>query len=208
MRDIKKYFPFARRLKTGLTPFGYLDWSAICAVELSDEISAYPAKIAACVTNACEDDLATISTASPYHHVALLRERMARGGKCLIARVDGKIAAFNWYVRGNARDEGFRVRLDREHVFCMDAHTFEPFRGQGLHTHLLSLMMLDARECGFARAYTRVEIANEASWKSHLRLGWKTLGSTFMFYPRFNFPRRVIFGPSIYPLFRPTRKQS
>jgi len=199
-RDL--YYSYLGRIVArALSPFGYFEWSVLYNKDLTGPIKLYKARVPIEILEARESDLLELSKATPYHLIDLLRSRYQAGSKCLLAKIDGKLVGFNWYVYGQVYDEGYQIRLADGDIYCMDAMTFEPHRGLAIHTELLSRLLLDAKRQGFANAHTRASIINSSSWKTHLRLGWMRGPSTFLFRPKKIFARLAFSWPAVYPLF-------
>jgi GNAT superfamily N-acetyltransferase len=192
----------ARATRRMSRPVGLLDYSVVYRRDLSLRLQPFRARIPITVRIATDDELESIQgiTNSAYHRAAVLRERARTGSKCFLGLIDGKIVAFNWIAFGQVDDELYRIRLDPLDAYCIDAHTIEPYRGQAIHTELLSRLLEYAKTEGLRHAYTRVSAMNVASWKSHLRLGWEEVGRTFVFKPHREGSRLRLFGPTVYPV--------
>lgn len=192
----------ARAMRRSLRPVGMLDYSVIYHLDLTRPLIPYRARIPVTVCIAADDEMEAIAklTGSPFHHPALLRQRIQTGSKCFVALINGEIVAFNWVTLGQVFDEFYRISLDPSDVYCMDAHTIEPYRGNAIHTELLSRLLEYAQSKGYRHAYTRVSAMHVASWKSHLRLGWQEVGRTYVLQPHDPASRLRLFGPRKYPV--------
>jgi GNAT superfamily N-acetyltransferase len=179
---------------------GRLDASLLLKRSLDAPVALFRSRLDVAVSTAASDRMDEIAGMTPYHHAAALRRRLAAGNLCFIAEIDGRIVAFNWLVFGGESDGFYRIELGPREAYCMDAFTAEPFRGKAIHTELLSRILLRAREDGCRVAYTRVGVLNSASWKTHVRLGWKMAGITFTFRPRGAPPSARRFWPRLHPL--------
>ena len=197
----------AKLVELTLSPLGYFEWGMVLVKDLSEDVHLHPARIQITVREALQSDLIEMSKATPYHHLDLLEARHAMGGKCLVALSQDKMAGFNWYIHGQLHDGSFWVELDAGDVFCMDAMTYEAFRGQAVHTELLSRLLLDAREKGFRKAYTRVSLQNASSWKTHVKLGWAYHGTILSLRLRPGLGGALLSSPEVYPLRKDTRFQ-
>ena len=105
--------------------------------------------------------------------VAIYRSRWRRGHKCFVAKSGAKVIASNWLIFGAEVDNAdFTAVCDGE-VVCSDAYTAPSWRGNGIHTGLLSRMLQWARDAGYQIAYTELSAFVRNSWITHERLGWK-----------------------------------
>lgn len=197
----------ARVLTFLISPVGSFEWSILFSKELDDRLETYPARISTQITPANEQDVLAIVGSTRFHTRDVLLDRYRGGNTCLVARKDGALAGFNWVVFHDSMDACYFINLAQDDVYCMDARTFDDCRGQGLHTELLSRLLIHARDKGCRRAFTRASATNSSSWKSHVRLGWKEAGSFFMFVPKRFAKQRCYGGPDRYPL-RLDRRES
>ncbi|MCZ6772813.1 MAG: hypothetical protein O7G83_12680 [Proteobacteria bacterium] len=168
--------------------------------DLGPSLEPYRARLATKISPAREEDILGIVGCTRSHTHDVLMERFRAGNTCLVAKKDGVMAAFNWVILNNTMDACYFVELDEGDVYCMDARTFDSFRGQGLHTELLSRLLIHARKSGRRQAFTRASASNSSSWKSHVRLGWEEIGSIFIFRPKAFGKHRRFGGPDRYPL--------
>lgn len=190
----------ARGLIWVLSPVCEFEWSIMFKKDLDSSLEPYRARLATKIFPAREEDILTIVGCTRFHTHDVLMDRFRAGNTCLVAKKDGVMAAFNWVVINNTMDACYFVEPDEGDAYCMDARTFDPFRGQGLHTELLSRLLIHARKTGRRQAFTRASAANSSSWKSHVRLGWDEVGSMFMFRPKAFGKERRFGGPDRYPL--------
>jgi hypothetical protein len=191
-----------RAARRALRPIGWLDYSVVYRLDLRQPLTPFKARIPIDVVIASDAELDEIQpiTGSPFHASALLQQRANTGSKCLLAKQDGKIVGFNWTTFGVVYDEFYRITLDPQDAYCMDAHTIEPYRGNAIHTELLYRCLDYAKSQNAQHAYTRVSAMNVASWKSHLRLGWVEVGRTYLLWPDTPNSRFRFFGPTVYPV--------
>ena len=207
--QISRFHPhLAKILELVLSPFGYFEWGVVLVKDLDEDVGLHRARIPIKVRDAQQSDLTEISKATPYHRLELLEARHAVGNKCLVAWSQGDIAGFNWYIHGRLHDGSFWIDLNAEDVFCMDAMTYELFRGQAVHTELLSHLLLDAKQEGFRKAYTRVSLQNVSSWKTHLKLGWSFHATILSLRLRPSLGGSLLSWPVVYPLSKATRSRT
>lgn len=111
--------------------------------------------------------------------------RLARGERCYLAFVDGKLGHINWTCLhwGDALP-GRPLWLRPGEVYTTDAFTPEPFRGRGLHAFVLGTMLNDARELGARHAYTLSQVDRPDALKGLHALGWQEIGRVVYFQPR------------------------
>ncbi len=189
----------ARTLQAIFSPVADFEWSLLYRMKLDAPLAVYEASLKTIVTQANRSDIAAIVGSTKFHTAEVLTERFDAGNICLVAKLDGELLAFNWVVFSNTMDSYFFVETDEADVYCMDARTMENHRGQGVHTELLSRLLICAQEAGRRHAYTRVSAANASSWKTHIRLGWEEVGTIVMIRPKAIWRRRFG-GPDRYPL--------
>jgi len=108
------------------------------------------------------------------------RRRMARGNGCYIARKDGCVAGYAWFldVEGNdfLTNSMWRLRLDKKDGLWMFDVFVEPaHRMRGLFVCLLSKVYDESKSRGYETLYGEVFYTNEASTKAHLRVGYEIL---------------------------------
>lgn len=188
----------ARRL---VRPFGIFDLSVVYAMDLRHPPEPYHAAVPIEIAVAGPADVDEIVALNPYHDRSVITGRMKAGAKCFVARIGGRIVGFNWIAVGRVRDDDFQVTLGDGEVYCLDARVVPEYRGNGIHTALLFAMLDHARSLGFAVAYTRVSAMHRDSWKTHLRLGWREIGTTFFFRPHAGIAARfALVGPCVYPV--------
>jgi GNAT superfamily N-acetyltransferase len=101
---------------------------------------------------------------------------LAEGALCFVARVEGRLAAYNWTRYEPTEDGGYYIDLGPDEIQCLSAYTFSEFRGQNLHAALLREMLLFNAGLGYRRAYSKVSLTNRRSPKAHRRLGWDRTG--------------------------------
>jgi GNAT superfamily N-acetyltransferase len=107
--------------------------------------------------------------------VAIYRSRWRRGHKCFVAKAGETVIASNWLIFGAEVERADFITLCDGEVMCSDAYTAPSWRGNGIHTGLLSRMLQWARDAGHRIAYTELTAYNRDSWITHYRLGWKTV---------------------------------
>jgi len=191
----------ARGIRYIVRPFGQFDLSVVYAMDLTQPLKEFKARIPIGISHADEDDIDELLDMNPYHNRQVIAGRLRAGAKCFVARIDGRIIGFNWIGFNSVRDDEFNVRLKQNDVYCLDARVAENFRGMGIHTELLFAMLVYSRHCGFKTAYTRVSAMHRDSWKTHLRLGWREVGTTYFFNPHSNNGFRFqLTGPLVYPV--------
>ena len=110
----------------------------------------------------------------------LLREkfaaRLADGMSCYVAKVDGRVIAYNWARYRSGEDEGDTIILGPSDAYTTDAFTAPEFRGRKVHTQTLAFIMQTAKANGYRDIWTLVSASRRDSWKTHGRLGWRRSG--------------------------------
>ena len=191
----------ARGFRYLLRPLGRYELSVLYALDLEKPPVPSKSRIDVEISIAGLGDADEITAMNPYHGRHVIIDRMDAGVLCFVARIEEKIVGINWLALCKAQDDEFEIRLGVDEVYCLDARVALPYRGRGIHHELLYRMLLHAHENGFRRAYTRVSAMNRDSWKAHVKMGWKEVGTTYFFQPKSHLPMRsALIGPQIYPL--------
>jgi len=175
-----------------LRPFGELTRARLYEKDLTSPLTAFSAE-AVTITQATASDIeqvAELATSNGTSDVAALRslflDRIQRGARCFVAKIDDQVVHCNWLIFDRLESwpsgQGPRVLRDGE-AYCTDAYTVPAWRGRAIHTAVLYRMLFFLQEAGYRRAYTIVATANEASWKTHLRLRWRLSGISISFKP-------------------------
>lgn len=115
----------------------------------------------------------------------IYRDRLRAGSLCFIARVGGRIVAFNWLrLHGAIGAAGVPMVLRHDEVYTTDAYTADDCRGQGIHPALNHAMLAFAQRKGHRTAYTMVRADNASSLVTMRRVGWTLSGTLLVFEPR------------------------
>jgi GNAT superfamily N-acetyltransferase len=115
----------------------------------------------------------------------VIRTLWSEGHHCLVARHDGRVIAYDWIAFSTVQEEEYRIELQPDHAFCLNAYTHPEHRGRGVHYALLRGLLKFAAENGKTKAFTLVSLFNRDSWKSHIRMGWKREFTYCYFRPYF-----------------------
>jgi len=174
-------YRWLRRLGGRLTaPFRVLRVHLLYRKDLTPPIHPFRARVPIRVVTADPgeiEEVARINRGATQDLAAIYRERIGNGALCFVALVDGTIIGYNWIATRSLVDvDGKVIRLGGGDVFCLDAFTSEPSRGNAIHTELLSRMLEWARAQGYRTAYTEVSAVLRRSWKTHHRLDWELTG--------------------------------
>jgi hypothetical protein len=168
----------ARRVAERLTrPLRRLDLAAIVSYDLERPLAPATTnvRLETFVASRREVDEEVVQKGDPRAR-EIFDRWLAEGALCFIARVEGRLAAYNWTRYEPTEDEGRYVDLGPDEVQCLSAYTFSEFRGQNLHAALLREMLLFNAGLGYRRAYSKVSLMNRRSPKAHRRLGWERTG--------------------------------
>jgi hypothetical protein len=102
-------------------------------------------------------------------------ERFARGARLWLLRVDGRIAAYGWTLKGDTIEPHF-FPLGPQDVHLFDFFVFPEFRGQRLNCalveHILSSLALEKR----GRAFIEAAEWNTPQLRSLGRMPFRRLG--------------------------------
>jgi GNAT superfamily N-acetyltransferase len=131
----------------------------------------------------------------------VIRKLRADGHHCFVARHKGKVIAYNWIAFSSVQEQEYRIELQPDHAFCLDAYTAPEHRGNGVHYALLRELLAFAAHSRKTKVFTAVSLFNARSWKSHVRMGWKRELTLGYFRPNFTFKRLPWqFTASRYPI--------
>ena len=102
-----------------------------------------------------------------------------------MARVDGRIVAFDWLrLRAAVGVAEVPMLLKDDEVYGSDAYTAEDWRGQGIHPALNYSLLKFAQEQGYATVYTQARADNAQSLHTLRRLQWTLTATMLFFEPR------------------------
>jgi RimJ/RimL family protein N-acetyltransferase len=112
------------------------------------------------------------------------RNRLRFGASCFLARIDGRIVAFDWLRRRGAVGVAeVPMTLKDDEVYGTEAFTAEAWRGHGIHPALNYTMLRHAQLQGYRIAYTQARADNAQSLATLRRLGWTLSGTLLVFQP-------------------------
>ena len=166
-------------------PFGYLALIDIYKIDLAElpplfDVPGYT------IDYANTDDIRQITQRIERDEPSFVIDDLwAQGHHCFVAKYDGRVVAYNWIAFSAVQEEELRYEPRADHAICIDAYTVPEHRGKGLHLLLLLRMLHFAAASGKSVAYTGASLFNMASWKTHLRIGWRREFTFYWFQPRF-----------------------
>jgi GNAT superfamily N-acetyltransferase len=108
--------------------------------------------------------------------------RLDAGLACFVAKVNGRVVAYNWTQYASGDDFGKYVELAPGEILTLDAFTAEEFRGRKIHTVTLAYMLAFAQAQGYRVAYTKVSVLNRRSRKGVRRVTWRLTGLLLLLY--------------------------
>jgi L-amino acid N-acyltransferase YncA len=106
---------------------------------------------------------------------------------CFAAWHGDRLASFAWYAVQSVEPEhsfGAGLRLPRDTVYQYKAITVPEYRGRQLHGAALSRAAAHFRQRGMSQMIAIVEFGNQASLRSHAKLGFRPAGSLLTFARR------------------------
>jgi hypothetical protein len=133
---------------------------------------------------------------------AVFRGRLRDGSLCLVARVDGRIVAFDWIRRWKAAGPvGVPMLFADDEVYTTDAYTASAWRGHRIHPALNHAVLHRAQSDGHRIAYTMARADNAQSLPTLRRMGWTPAGTLVYWQPRWAPDKPVwLVRGSPYPL--------
>lgn len=112
-------------------------------------------------------------------------DRFQLGQKCFLGKIGTEIVHYNWiFFNWEESVSGRFIHLKEDEALMDDAFTVERWRGKAIHTVVHNRMLLFLKQNGYRRAYTLVGAFNNASQKTHHRLGWDLTGMMLVFIRR------------------------
>jgi L-amino acid N-acyltransferase YncA len=174
-----------------LSPFGELSLTRLYEKDLTGPMAAFAGKVNVTIGQATGSDIervaelgATLGSLTASALRAQFSDRIRRGARCFVAKIDNQVVHYNWLIFDRMESWPSTQVLREREAYCTDAYTVDAWRGRAIHTEVLYRMLLFLQEAGYRRAYTIVAAKNEASWKTHHRLQWQLSGIAFCFKPR------------------------
>lgn len=107
---------------------------------------------------------------------ATFRRRLDDGMACYLARIGGRIVAYNWTWVRSGREGMDAIVLRPGEIYTHDAFTVPDLRGRKIHTETLAFILRAAQAQGYLDAFTMVSVLNRRSRKTQTRLGWRLSG--------------------------------
>ena len=174
-----------------LKPLGYLELTDVFALELHDlpplfAIPGYEVEQAGATE---VDEITRDIRAYRDEPPAVIQALWSHGHHCFVAKIDGRVIAYNWIAFSKVQEQEYTYEPRPDHAICFNAYTAPEHRGKGLHYLLLLTMLHFAAASGKSMAYTAVSLYNIASWKTHLRIGWRREFTFSWFRPYFTIKR-------------------
>jgi GNAT superfamily N-acetyltransferase len=126
-----------------------------------------------------ERDEAAYAEFRPGQPIAVMRRRLGKGERCLVARRQGRIVCAIWAVRGRPRDSylGAWLALEPGDVYLHDVFTRPDCRRQGLARACYSQMMQSVRTEGSRRAVCLVAVENRPGRFACESAGFRAIGA-------------------------------
>jgi len=123
--------------------------------------------------------------AMPYRDEAVLEDRFSRGGRCLVAQLNGDLAGFLWFSHGDYLEDEvrclFRPEPAETSVWDYDVYVADRYRLSPVFLKLWQEANSRLHAEGFRESFSRISAFNPSSHGSHARLGAKTIGwATFV----------------------------
>jgi GNAT superfamily N-acetyltransferase len=103
-------------------------------------------------------------------------KRFAAGDRCVIAEIDGRIVAVEWWSSAAVHQEtawGYRIDIPSRFVYAYDAYIDPRYRNSGIWLRFKAYLGEQMTAEGQLGVLTFVEYGNWPSWRTHLRFGFK-----------------------------------
>jgi GNAT superfamily N-acetyltransferase len=153
-----------------------VDLSYLYQFDLAEPVAEARAEIPVELVRATpEDVVAAADIADPGLRDKFLA-RLEDGMSCFVAKVDGRVVAYNWTRYRSGEDEGDEIHLGDGEIYTTDAFTAEAFRGRKIHSATLAYMLRVAKGEGYRHAYTMGSVLKLGSRKALPGVGWRLAG--------------------------------
>lgn len=185
-----------------LRPLGYLEITDVYTFELTRPFAPVNARPDYPISQAADAEIEEIVAKLTRDEPAgVIRSLWEQGHHCFVAKFGGRVVAYNWIAFSTVQEEEYRCTPGARDAICLNAYTAPEHRGKGLHYMLLLSMLHFAARENRKTAYTAVSLLNEASWKSHVRMGWQHTFTICYFRPNFTIRRLPwVLKPGRYPI--------
>jgi GNAT superfamily N-acetyltransferase len=152
------------------------DLSYVYEFDLAQPIPPAPAELPVELERATREDvIAAADLADPALRDKFLA-RLEDGMACFVAKLDGRVVAYNWTRNRSGEDEGDVIHLEPGEIYTTDAFTAERYRGRKIHSATLAYMLRAAHADGYRRAYTMGSVWKLGSRKAIRLVGWRLAG--------------------------------
>jgi hypothetical protein len=104
-------------------------------------------------------------------------QRFARGCRCFIARIEGRLVSYGWvsFEREHIGSLGLEVHLLPGEAYIWDCATLALYRGQHLYPALLSSIVHTLQVEGFQRVWIGMDADNQPSQAGVARAGFRPI---------------------------------
>jgi L-amino acid N-acyltransferase YncA len=132
----------------------------------------------------------------------VFRSRLRDGSICLVARLQGRIVAYDWIRRWKATGPArVPVLFAEDEAYTTDAYTGNSWRGYRIHPALNHALLQRAQREGFRVAFSMVRADNPQSLLTLRRMGWVQTGALLCFEPDWGASQPIWFTRgSAYPM--------
>jgi hypothetical protein len=181
-----------RTLASGLSLLGDAHVWLMFKKDLRQPLQPFRPRVPCIIEQAFASDmfeLAQVDNDDDEEQVAELaagyRSRFSMGAHCFVARVEGRIVAYDWLrLRAAVGAADVPMLLKDDEVYGSDAYTAEGWRGQGIHPALNYSMLKYAQDQGYATVYSQARADNAQSLPTLRRLKWALTALMLVFEPK------------------------
>lgn len=124
---------------------------------------------------ATREDVASLAAAMGLGNPDDVRERMASGRRCFVARLEGTIAAYGWVSVGTESIGELErtLRMDPGEAYIWDCATLPLYRRRGVYGALLRFMVSTLRQEGMRRLWIGASQDNTPSLRGFAAAGFQ-----------------------------------
>ena len=182
-----------RALAGGLSKLGEAHVWQIFYKDLAQPLVPVRATVPVTIAQAAASDAAEMAALwssddprnrSAADEEATFGDRFRAGSLCYVARLEGRIVAYDWIRPWTAAGAGgVPMVLADDEVYTTDAYTADAWRGHRIHPALNHAILERAQQEGYRIAWTMARADNTRSLPTLRRVGWTPSGTLLVFEP-------------------------
>lgn len=117
-----------------------------------------------------------------YDDTEYIKERLSKGGETYLAVHNGKIAGYNWIMKGEMELSPRKLmKISPDRCYLYNGFVRDEYRGQRVINSVHTFIVKDLMEHNFKGLITTINSKNESSLKTGERTGFRKVGSIHQF---------------------------